>query len=58
MSDVQTLSGIDRRPAVRAGVATAWSVPLVQATVLMKQNQFCYGELWDVCGPGGGRLFS
>lgn len=31
MTDVQSLSGIDRRTVVRAGVATAWSVPLVQA---------------------------
>jgi hypothetical protein len=31
MTDVQSVSGIDRRTVVRAGVATAWSVPLVQA---------------------------
>lgn len=31
MTDVQSLSGIDRRTVVRAGVATAWAVPLVQA---------------------------
>jgi hypothetical protein len=31
MNDVQSRSGIDRRTVVRAGVATAWTVPLVQA---------------------------
>jgi hypothetical protein len=31
MTDVQSHSGIDRRSVVRAGVASAWAVPLVQA---------------------------
>ena len=31
MTDVQSRSGIDRRTVVKTGVATAWSVPLVQA---------------------------
>lgn len=30
MNDVQSLSGLDRRTVVRAGVAAAWAVPLVQ----------------------------
>lgn len=31
MTELQSRSGIDRRTVVRAGLATAWTVPLVQA---------------------------
>ena len=43
MNDVQSRSGIDRRTVVRVGVATAWTVPLVQAAGTAPAFAACSG---------------